>query len=63
MSGLNLDQTTIQPSGQRFLPLLLLLFFASGCAALMALRQFPEDLFIISEDHKREIRRTMGFDN
>ncbi len=35
MSGLNLDQTTIQPSGQRFLPLLLLLFFASGCAALI----------------------------
>jgi spermidine synthase len=35
MSELNLDPTTNQPGGQRFLPLLLLLFFASGCAALI----------------------------
>ncbi len=35
MSELNLGQSTGQSSSQRFLPLLLLLFFASGCAALI----------------------------
>ncbi len=35
MSHLNLTSTASQPRGQRFLPLLLLLFFGSGCAALI----------------------------
>jgi spermidine synthase len=35
MTHLNLTSSASQPRGQRFLPLLLLLFFGSGCAALI----------------------------